>query len=244
VLILRGGNQYLTFSWWKNVVDGYGVSQIFAPGWFEGIDWTLWQRTPQPITSIVTVAPLNNRSLFCHKTRYDLVTSEAADISAYQQPILFAATDLGIHFCYGSPAHPFYPEGVVLAYLLDARNRTTLLIDPLHGEEAQTRLDQIFNPDALVRVEDVLGYRDIPVPEASSAVTGAPLTTSVCARIALRQSEDETQLEKRWLLFILQHQPPRQDTPTPDRLYIANVNTVPAPAHGVALECSQIINQP
>jgi hypothetical protein len=236
-LILRGGNNYLTFAWWKNVIDGYGVSQIYAPGGFEGIDWTTWQDQPAPIFSITASAPLNNRSLFCRKTRYDLAEPVEIDPLAYRQAIHYLAGDLGLHFCHGSPAHPFYPEGVVLAYLTDASKRSALLVDALRNDPtAQAQFAQVINPNEIVLVDDVKGYPDIPVSDQ--------LQTTVCAEVVLKRIDDPTQTEKRWLLFTLQHQPPQLDPPTPDRLFIATVNAIPAPAEGVELNCSQIIDNP
>jgi hypothetical protein len=242
-LILRGANNYLTFAWWKNVIDGYGVSQIYAPGGFEGIDWATWQSQPEPIFSITGSAPLNNRSLFCRKTRYDLAEPAAIDPLAYRQAIHYLAVDLGLYFCQGSPAHPFYPEGVVLAYLTDASKRIALLVDALRNDPAaQTQFTQIINPDDVVLVDDVKGYADIPVSFVDSTAADAQLQTTVCAEVVLERAADPTQTEKRWLLFTLQHQPPQLDPPTPDRLFIANVNAIPAPGEGVELNCSQIIN--
>ena len=45
-LVLRGGTTHLTFVWWKNQAEGYGVTQLYAPGGFEGINWDNWARPP------------------------------------------------------------------------------------------------------------------------------------------------------------------------------------------------------
>lgn len=246
-LILRGDNMYLTFVWWRNVDEGYGVSQLFAPGGFEGVDWTAWQRDPQPILSLVGSTPQYNRSLFCRKTRYDLAEAAVPDPDAYRQGVHYVATDLGLDFCYGAPAHPFYPEGVVLAYLLEPEQRNSLLTPELQADpERAAELEQISSLDRLVRVNEVVAYATVPVPNIDG--TAAEPLTTVCAQTAVSteqaSSPEADQLATRWLLFTLYHQPPLLEPATPDRLAIANVNVIPAPAPGVALKCEQIISNP
>ncbi len=238
-LILRGGNHYLTFVWWRNVIDGYGVTQLYAPGGFEEIDWTAWQRAPGPILSIVATAPRHDRSLLCHKTRYDLADPTAQESGVYRQPIRYLPTDLGLFFCAGPPTHPFYPEGVVLAFLRYPERRQTMLAAPLQADpDAAARLINFSEVEHLVRVDEVLGYPEI-------AVTGQAVEpkTTVCAQVVINPTGEFAE-ERRWLLFTLEHEPPRLEPPTPDRLYIVSVDVIPAPATGVDLRCNQLITVP
>jgi hypothetical protein len=238
-LILRGGNQYLTFVWWRNIVDGYGVTQLYAPGGFEEVDWTAWQRAPGPILSIVATTPRYDRSLFCHKTRYTLADPTAAENDVYRQPIRYLPTDLGIFFCSGPPTHPFYPEGVVLAFLRYPERRQAMLAPSLQTDaDEQGRLLERSGVEHLVRVDEVLGYPEIAV----TAQAVEPKTT-VCAQVVVNPAGEFLE-EHRWLLFTLQHEPPHLEPPTPDRLYIASVDVIPTPATGVNLRCDQLISVP
>jgi hypothetical protein len=245
VLVLRGGNNYLTFVWWKNVVEGYGVTQLHAPGWFAGIDWAAWDALPQPIQTIVGLEPANDRSQICHQTQHTLVEIPAEELEqgVFRQAIRYRASDLGIAFCFGSPAHPFYPEGVVLAYLTDGGKREQMLLDTVRNDAAErARLTDLFNPDLLVRVDEVLGYPTIPLTVADALRGANAVRTTVCAQLLLRQSADSTEVEPRWLLFTLEHRPPQLQPPTPDRLYIANINAIPTPAEGVGVRCRDMID--
>jgi hypothetical protein len=238
-LILRGGNSYLTFVWWRNVIDGYGVSQLYAPGGFEGIDWTTWQGTPQPILSVTGVTPRNDRSLICRRTRYDRGEPATIDPEDIHQAVEYRATDLGLDFCAGAPAHPFYPEGVVLALLRNPDQRTTLLAPELRADSAaQAQLAEIIGQAGPVHVDEVLGYQDVVV----LAQEVEPKTT-VCAQVRVDGNGEGGQSEPRWLLFTLIHEPPLLEPPTPDRLYVANVSAIPAPGDGTMLQCSQLIDQ-
>jgi hypothetical protein len=91
----------------------------------------------------------------------------------------------------------------------------------------------------LQRVDDVLGYEHIPVPAVDTALPVPQPLTTVCAQVVL---DNGGQPERRWLLFTLEHQPPLLDPPTPNRLYIANVNAIPAPSEGPGLRCTQLID--
>jgi hypothetical protein len=238
-LILRGGNSYLTFVWWRNVVDGYGVSQLYAPGGFEGVDWATWQQRPQPILSIVAVTPRNDRSLICRRTRYDRVEPATVDPEAVHQAIEYHATDLGLDFCAGAPAHPFYPEGVVLALLRNPEQRPALLTPELRADPAaQERFAQIIGEEGPVHVDEVLGYQEVVV----MAQDVEPKTT-VCAQVKVGGNGEGDSGEPRWLLFTLIHEPPLLEPPTPDRLYVAAVDAIPAPGGGAMLQCSQLIDQ-
>jgi hypothetical protein len=236
-LVLLGGNSYLTFVWWKNPVDGYGVSQLYAPGGFEGVDWVAWQKKPTALTSLVGRVPLNNRSLFCRKTRYDLLTTPAdPNPPADNLPgIGFQPTDLGLAFCFGIPEHPFYSEGVVLAYLLDASRRTTWL-DPALQETpaAFAPLADLLANNQVVRVDDVQSYPTMGPKKLESSPE--PLYTTVCAAVQVSTDQEKAQTEQRLFLFRLEHTPPALNPARPDRLFIHNIQALDAPA-GVQQRC-------
>jgi hypothetical protein len=237
-LIVRGGNTYLTFAWWQNVIDGYGVTQLYAPGGFEGLDWEVWARSPTPITSIIGSTPLNNRSLFCRKTRYDRAAPTPPPANIYRPSLVFVPTDLGLFFCAGSPAHPFYPEGVVLAYLRHAERRTALLAEPT----AQSTIDGSLNLSALLLVDEAVGYRTVADTLTAATARGDQVKTSVCANL-LYQEGNQAVVTRQIFLFVLEHHPPRLDPPTPARLLIATVNPLPAPSGQIAVQCHDFIDQ-
>ncbi|RIK44525.1 MAG: hypothetical protein DCC55_02345 [Chloroflexi bacterium] len=242
LLILRGGDTYLTFVWWRSVNEGYGVAQLYAPGGFEGVDWAAWQRAPAPILSIVSTVPLHDRNLFCRKVRHDLVEAETFDPAAYQQAIRFTETDLGLHFCHGPPAHPFYPEGVVLAYLLHPDHRLALSTPALREDSArQASISQLIGFDILDRVEEILGYPTVAVRELENASPSLERIMPVCAQVVVRPEGEQGPAEQRWLLFELDHQPPLAEPATPHRLFVRNVLSIPASPGVVGLSCRQIL---
>lgn len=242
LLILRGGDTYLTFVWWRGVTEGYGVAQLYAPGGFEGIDWPAWQQAPAPILSIVGVTPLHDRNLFCRKTRHTVADPEAVESNAYRQAIRYSETDLGLHFCYGPPDHPFYPEGVVLAYLLHPDHRLPLSTPALREDPArQTSISQLIGLDILDRVEEVLSYPTVPVRELEGSSPTLERIMPVCAHIVVRPEGETGPPEARWLLFELDHQPPLAEPSTPHRLFVRNVLSIPASPGVVGLSCRQIL---
>ena len=265
-LVIRGGNNYLTFVWWQNPDVGYGITQLYAPGGFESapqqpFNWAGWEDAPQPLKELIAVQPLHDRNLLCRRIRHQLVAPSAAELAQADQPInaiTYLAQDLGLQFCDGVPAAPFYPEGVVLAYLLTGRSD---LLD-LAGPNAQTpeAFAQLIDREALVRVEDLAAYRTLtPNP----TLGGEGRITTACAEIMMRianggeslvsretitdalpasagtSTDASPPVERRWLLFTLRHQPPQLNPPTADQLLIINVNPLPAPQDGVALNCHQ-----
>ncbi len=174
-LVVLGGNSYLTFIWWRGRMDGYGVTQIYAPGGFEGVDWTAYTRRPEPITQVIGLYPQHDRSLTCRKVGYDRVDTEPANLAlddatvTYRQTIAYRASNHGLDFCYGIPTSPFYPEAVVLAYLLDPPNQLLLLDSTLQADPEAARLRGIIDPAQLILVDDLRSPVDVPFFAARSA---------------------------------------------------------------------------
>ncbi|MCC6456851.1 MAG: hypothetical protein IT328_17985 [Caldilineaceae bacterium] len=230
-LVIRGGSTHLTIVWWKGEANGYGVTQLYAPGGFGGVEWEAWQRSPSPIQSVVGFYPLEDyraRSYLCRTVLY----TRRADLPG----IVFSALPQGLHFCDGEiPARLFAPEGVVLAYLLwprAAEGGLDLLLTPgttlpqLDAESAYTRL-------AMERIEDIAAYTTVPMryeqmPSAQdqqgqgSAI--AP-TTPVCVEFA----EQANPTIRRWVVFTLRYQPPDGAQRLPDRWTVSGALAEPAP---------------
>ncbi|CAN5800231.1 hypothetical protein BH10CHL1_BH10CHL1_36720 [soil metagenome] len=247
-LVVRGGATYLTFIWWKGTVEGYGVAQLYAPGGFQGIDWTEWEREPKPINQITGLYPLHDRNSLCRKVTYDrndvaptMLTPLIGETIAYRQEIYYKASNRGLDFCDGAPTHPFYPEGVVLAYLLDAKNRTDLLDPSLQSSIEITRVQSVVDPGRLILVDDLHGQQDIPITNPTVVAPGVTIQTRVCAKVMAWTDATATTFEPRWLLFTLQHQSSTPDASAVDQLAIVNVNQVAASTEGGLLDCTQVI---
>ena len=140
-LIIRGGGSHITFLWWENTIDGYGVAQIHAPWGFSNEIPGAELANQTPLVSAIGSAPMNDRSQLCRKYRFQRqVVPSTSPRAVYRQPITYIQLPLGIHFCGGIPAHPFYPEGVVLAYLLQPGAHGNL-IQPGNGQVVSGQTD-------------------------------------------------------------------------------------------------------
>lgn len=249
-VILLGGETYLTFAWWQNRAVGYGVTQIYAPGGFEGalyrkFDWADWTRTPQPIREIIAVHPLHDRNLICRRFRYSL---DEAALSGGRPgtgaPLRFQKSDLGLHFCTGTPVHPFYPEGVVLAYLLEGSEAlldsttptTTVTIQP----NQLPWLGELIQNDGILRVDDLASYTTLTANQIQQP-TAALDTIKVCALVTLQPTAgDATAMPpQQGLLFTLRHEPASFQPPTPDQLFIQTVEMIAAPVSSGVVNCEQ-----
>jgi len=245
-LVVLGGESYLTFIWWRGRMDGYGVTQLYAPGGFEGVDWTAYARRPEPIMQVIGLYPLHDRSLTCRKVGYDRVDVEPANLAldeaiAYRQTIAYRTSNRGLDFCYGVPATPFYPEAVVLAYLLDPQNHLPLLDSPLQADPEAARLRGIIDPTQLILVDDLRSPVDVPFLRPDPLAFTNPIETSVCAKVIVWTDQASAAYTARWLLFTLRYQISQPETVATDQLLITNVIEPVRPADNSALTCEQIL---
>ena len=252
-LIFLGGETYLSFAWWQNRTEGYGVTQLYAPGGFEialysGFNWTAWRDNPQPIPQIIGVHPLHDRNLLCRRFRYDLDTAASGAGATGERPILYQKSDLGLHFCAGTPVHPFYPEGVVLAYLLEGQAD---LLDTAGGSAGitdtvapQSRelpwLRQLVENDGILRVDDLVSYATLTTA-TTSVNTEQTDTIGVCAVLTLQPTTNTDAPQSQGLFFTLRHQPAGFQPPTPDQLFIQTVETIAAPVGGGVVNCTELL---
>jgi hypothetical protein len=221
-----GGNSVITVLWWRNSYNGYGIAQMAASGGLtpvapvpppeEGV-----LRPLQRVDGLVPLTGLLERSVMCRKIEYMRADAgEPPDViePIYQSAVRYVASDGGIVFCYGAPAYPYYPEGVVLAYLrpppAGAPDDGVEPADPAQAflwsdlDEAQRAT--INDTVALTGTDGAssLVVRELRAP-ASVALApdvrtadGPDITTSVCAEVV---SADGTQLKR--LLFDLLYEP-------------------------------------
>ena len=121
-LVIHGGGTVLTVVWWQNPFNGYGLTQIAATG---GLVRPVRQGRDEkgPITSITGLTPLTDylaRSVLCDDKLYQrTVAAEDAFVHkpVYRGAVKYVPSNRGVVFCQGPPQYPFYPEGVVLAFL-------------------------------------------------------------------------------------------------------------------------------
>ncbi|MEZ4728830.1 MAG: hypothetical protein R3E79_16980 [Caldilineaceae bacterium] len=241
----------------------------FEAALYVPFDWTAWERDPQPIRQIIGRHPLHDRNLLCRRFRYQVDTAPGASVAMTPPtvnvtptattttvttvitvteetpppptiaPLHFLETDLGLQFCYGTPDHPFYPEGVVLAYLLTGDE--ALLDREATPTTAQTEtsngLRQLIESGAVARIDDLVSYVTLAaVP--TGAVTVPPESTVVCATIAQQSAEA---LDQQTMLFTLRYQPPQAQARAPERFFITNVEMLAAPNTGVVVNCRELL---
>lgn len=237
-LVIWGGNTHLTLVWWKDngaresEADGttgsYGVTQLYAPGGFGGVDWQAWQREPSSIQTVAGFYPLEDyraRSYICRLVLY----TRRSDLSG----IAFSALPQGLHFCDGTiPANPFAPEGVVLAYLLQQRPADDLLQPLLTPGTTLPQLDAEsgYTRFAMERIEDVATYETTPLraEQAQRAQEQASViapTTPVCVELA----EQANPSIRRWVIFTLRYQPSDAAQRLPGRWTLSGAFEEPTP---------------
>lgn len=227
-VLLRGGNTLLTFVWWKGAPEGYGVTQVAAAGGWQGIDWEGWEKKPSVIQSLRGLYPLEDyraRSLLCRVVDY----TRAGDAPGIE----YAPHELGIQFCPATvPTSPYYPEGVVTAYLLwsgvgghaQDRGAQAGLLAPGAASD-QVAVEAGAGRLANERIDDIVTYPTVAVTVQGLMNEGPAPTTTVCVELA----ELADPRYRRWLLFTLQYQPPNLQTDQAERWAILGASLTPAP---------------
>jgi hypothetical protein len=263
-LAILGGATYLTWVWWQPGPKSYGVTQLYAADHFEAAlyqpyNWESWLAAPTLIQDLTAVYPLHERSQLCRRKRYLLTTpADTPDFTTPLAGIAYREYDLGLNFCNGIPTAPFYPEAVVLAYLL---NGDSSLWDAELPESRINELTDLVDQNMILRVDDLAGYTTIPGTEQGS--TARPVLTTACAQVVLpaasadpaaptvalpdllpadgdtANGEATARYSRRRLLFTLRHQPPQRELGTTDQLYLTNVEVLPAPAEGSGVDCRE-----
>lgn len=113
-----GGYNYISLFWWKGVERGYGSAQISAPGGVSAAKWA-GPANQSPIVEVRAMYPQHDRSLLCKESLFiRRIDKDNTNPSDYRTSVWYQETPSRLVFCYGAPATPFYPEGTVLAYLL------------------------------------------------------------------------------------------------------------------------------
>ncbi|MEZ4614453.1 MAG: hypothetical protein R2867_02910 [Caldilineaceae bacterium] len=193
-LAILGGANYLTLVWWQRPQHEYGVTQLYAPAYFEAalftpFDWESWRASPQFINEIIAVHPLHDRSLLCRRKRYTLVSPVAtsgidinalvAGSTAVVENILYHEMDMGLNFCNGAPVTPFYPEAVTLAYLTTG---SASLLDAQLPADAVNAIEQRVARSAIVRINDLASYQTISYAPSSPFPANTANTSATNSR--------------------------------------------------------------
>lgn len=246
-LIIRGGETHITIVWWKNDFDGYGVTQLHGPyGFINEVDQGQILGA-SPIRAITGQFPENDRSRLCRRVLYQRNT--VPDVTAHDpspNAITYDTSELGLHFCDETPIHPFYPEGVVLAYLREpaAHGNLLWLDERLNTPELLTMFESVARLNDGERVENI--YTRVGIPQLNhqetlqednlGRVQGGPTyawQTNVCVDIvqSAGQSGQQRDVSTRQLRLRMQHRPPElSGMEQTDRWYISGV--VPPPQRG------------
>ena len=128
------------------------------------------------------------------------------------RPSIMRRVRANLIFCYGIPQSPFYPEAVVLAYLLQPDRNEQLLI-----EEARQTVPRMLGEFAWV---DALQYMATIPTFAGQAATSQTITTTIWASLIYQAGGE---LESRLYAFTLEHVPSDLSNRTTDEWRIIDV---------------------
>lgn len=238
-LIIRGGTSQITVVWWKNEFDGYGTVQLHGPYGFMAEERSL--DGTGPIESVVGSFPENDRSRFCRRIQYIREPSPQDDGRADSPPAIhYRAIDRGLFFCDAAPAHPFYPEGVVLAYLRDPATHGELLRLTENSSIGKEVFNQFVQINENERINEI--YTRVALPHMSHrpiqgeqnlgrvpSGDGEAWQTHVCVELVTQATGGGEIAQSRQLRLRLQHEPPRrypndaERKGDPDRWYISDL---------------------
>ncbi len=212
-----GGVTHISVFWWSNPREGYGSAQISASG---GLKVEKWDGggDRSPIRQVRARYPENDRSQLCKEslwTRY--LDPDYTSDGAFRPAIYYVEGPRALIFCYGSPEIPFYPEAVVLAWLLDPNGHRELMAADARETVARTLADYL-------RVFALQYHQSVDaIGPFQTTQDGAPLQTTVRAWIVYaNQNGEETRLYE----FRLEHLPTNNSQRTTDQWRIVGVAPV------------------
>ena len=207
-----GGPTYISVFWWSTLSEGYGSTQISAPGGLHIEEWD-GAADRSPMRTVRARYPQYDRSLLCKESRYyRRLDPDFTSSGAYRAAIYYQEGARKLIFCYGIPQAPFYPEAVVLAYLLQPDRDAQLLIDA-----ARQTVPRTLGEFAWV---DSLQYLPTIPTFAGQANTSRTITTTVWASLVYQTGDG---LESRLFAFSLEHVPSDMSNRTTDQWRIIDV---------------------
>lgn len=212
-----GGHTHISIFWWSNPREGYGSTQITAPG---GLKVTKWDgvENRSPIRQVRARYPEDDRSQLCQESTWTrFLDPDYTSPDAFRPAVYYVEGPRRLIFCYGTPDTPFYPESVVLAWLLDPSGHRNL-VDPAQAESVAATLASYLRVSALRYHQTIDAIGPIQTTEGS-----VPLRTNVQAWIVYpAQVGEETRLYE----FTLEHLPTNNSQRTTDRWRIVGVALV------------------
>lgn len=207
-----GGPTYISIFWWSTLSEGYGSTQISAPGGLHVEEWD-GAANASPMRTIRARRPQYDRSLLCKESRFQRqLDANLTSEGAYRAAIRYEEGPRKLVFCYGIPQSPFYPEAVVLAYLLQPDRNAQLVI----GEARQT-VPRALEGFAWV---DALQYMATIPTFAGQAATSQRITTQVWASLIYQAGSGH---ESKLFAFTLEHVPSDLSNRTTDQWRIVDV---------------------
>lgn len=227
-MIIYGGTTHITVTWWENAFDSYGVAHLHAPGGFRKFKRT-GDGVAAPIESVQGAFPLHDRSRMCRNFLYTRAKDEENKpkaVDTTKAAVRYVVSELGIDFCDGTPNHPFYPEGVVLAYLLN-RDTRGHLVRPKEGRklaDINNAIDFGEIKSESERIQNLRTASIIPYPPRAEGGVTHNLETTVCIELVSAQNI------RRQLDFILRYVPPTLAEPDlvpdirSDQMFIVDVS--------------------
>ena len=231
-ILICGGDTSMTVAWWRNLLDGYGVANIYAPGGFDNVDCRTITALPETLDGF---EPLHDRSLLCRRVGYMREPDPAGDLT---RDIVYTSAEKGIDFCRFAPAHAFYPEAVVMAYLTALEDDAEAAADQwtTFADDAPAAVD--FDPAAWFAG---LGDEQLLIglfgpPTIRYRGTQAQHSATVCAEVLSAATG-----ELHAFTFRLRHIMADYEAGRTDEWRIAAIAQVPAPPDGPAPDCETIV---
>ena len=125
-LLVRGRfnnlvNRFSIF-WWVSPEIGYSGALAYTPGWFSLSkehpgEWGQWENAPEKITQLWAWEPQVDRSNICRVAEWRLEPGDQPPMTWHFRALY---EESFLRFCTsGLPSEPAFPEGQVMAYLLD-----------------------------------------------------------------------------------------------------------------------------
>ncbi|RLT37664.1 MAG: hypothetical protein DWI57_13445 [Chloroflexi bacterium] len=222
-LIVYGGNSaiggvtHISVFWWSSPREGYGSTQIAASGGLKVIKWD-GGTDRSPIREVRARYAEEDRSQLCKEstfTRY--LDPDYTSTGAFRPAVYYVEGPRKLIFCYGIPETPFYPEAVVLAWLLDPTGHREMVVAE-QREIVARALENFSRVSALQyhQTVDAIG----PIQIAGSA----PLQTKVWASLVYPvETSAGAGEETRLYEFTLEHLPTDNSRRTTDQWRVVGV---------------------
>ncbi len=212
-----GGVTHISIFWWSSPREGYGSTQISASGGLKVVKWD-GGANRSPIREVRARYAEEDRSQLCKEsifTRY--LDPDFTSEVAFRPAVYYHEGPRSLIFCYGIPETPFYPEAIVLAYLLDPRGHREMV-----AEDARKSVDATL--ESWLRVTALQYHQTVDAIGPRIALPGAaPLRTTVRAYLVYPTQTGE---EARIYEFTLEHLPTNNSQRTTDQWRIVGATPV------------------